>query len=54
MPHPGTEDIAEGYYSLSLVKGVTLSLDDQVIVNPAYNRDRGPVNVVSLRLHLER
>ncbi len=54
LPHPGTEDIAEGYYSLSLVKGVTLSLDDQVIVNPAYNRDRGPVNVVSLRLHLER
>jgi high affinity Mn2+ porin len=54
LPHPGAEGIAEGYYSLSLLKGVTLSLDDQVIVNPAYNRDRGPVNVVSLRLHLER
>ena len=54
LPHPGTEDIVEGYYSLSLAKGLTLSLDDQVIVNPAYNRDRGPVNVVSLRLHLER
>jgi high affinity Mn2+ porin len=53
LPHPGTEDIVEGYYSLSLLKGLTLSFDDQVIVNPAYNRDRGPVNVVSLRLHLE-
>jgi high affinity Mn2+ porin len=53
LPHPGAEDIVEGYYSLSLLKGMTLSLDDQVIVNPAYNRDRGPVNVVSLRLHLE-
>jgi high affinity Mn2+ porin len=53
LPHPGAEGIAEGYYSYSLLKGVTLSLDDQVIVNPAYNRDRGPVNVVSLRLHLE-
>jgi high affinity Mn2+ porin len=54
LPHPGAEGIAEGYYSLSLLKGVTLSLDNQLIVNPAYNRDRGPVNVVSLRLHLER
>jgi high affinity Mn2+ porin len=54
LPHPGAEGIVEGYYSLSLGKGVSLSLDDQVIVNPAYNRDRGPVNVVSLRLHLER
>jgi high affinity Mn2+ porin len=53
LPHPGTEDIVEGYYSLSLLKGLTFSLDNQVIVNPAYNRDRGPVNVVSLRLHLE-
>lgn len=54
LPRPGSEAIIETYYSLSLAKDMTLSLDDQVIRNPAYNRDRGPVNVVSLRLHVQR
>ena len=54
LPHPGTEDILEAYYSLALAKDMTLSLDDQLVENPAYNRDRGPVNVISLRLHLQR
>ena len=54
LPHPGSEAIVEAYYSLSLAKDMTLSLDDQFVEHPAYNRDRGPVNVVSLRLHLQR
>jgi high affinity Mn2+ porin len=54
LPHPGSEDIVEAYYSLALAKDMTLSLDDQLVEHPAYNRDRGPVNVVSLRLHLQR
>jgi high affinity Mn2+ porin len=54
LPHPGAERILETYYSLGLAKGMNLSLDNQLIQNPAYNRDRGPVDVVSLRLHLER
>jgi high affinity Mn2+ porin len=54
LPHPGAEDILEAYYSLGLMKDVTLSLDDQFLEHPAYNRDRGPVNVISLRLHLQR
>ncbi len=54
LPHPGPEDIVEAYYSLSLARDMTLSLDDQLVEHPAYNRDRGPVNVVSLRLHLQR
>jgi high affinity Mn2+ porin len=53
LPHPGAEDIVEVYYSLSLRKDVTVTLDDQLIERPAYNRDRGPVNVVGLRLHLQ-
>ncbi|HXA38779.1 MAG TPA: carbohydrate porin [Phenylobacterium sp.] len=54
LPHPGAERILETYYSLGFAKGMTFSLDNQLIQNPAYNRDRGPVDVVSLRLHLER
>ena len=54
LTHAGSEDIVEGYYSVSVVKGMTLTLDDQFVGHPAYNRDRGPVNVISLRLHLER
>jgi high affinity Mn2+ porin len=54
LPHPGAEQILEAYYSVGVTKGVTISLDNQLLHNPAYNRDRGPVNVISLRLHLER
>ena len=53
LPHPGPEAIVEAYYSLGVVKGVHLSLDSQTIVNPAYNRDRGPAEVVGLRLHAQ-
>ena len=54
LPRAGDEHIVEAYYAVGLTKGVTLSFDDQLIGNPAYNRDRGPVNLLSLRLHLER
>jgi high affinity Mn2+ porin len=53
LPHPGTEDIVEAFYSVQLSKNLHLSFDDQFIAHPAYNRDRGPVNVVGLRLHFE-
>ena len=54
LPHPGVEAIFEAYYSLKVAKALTLSLDNQVLNNPAYNRDRGPVDVLTLRLHFER
>jgi len=53
LPHPGAEQIIEAYYSLGLAKDLHLTLDDQLVVHPAYNRDRGPINVVGLRLHLQ-
>ncbi|WP_346296896.1 carbohydrate porin [Rhodopseudomonas sp. P1] len=49
----GTERILESYYAWSLGQGRTLTADYQLIVNPAYNADRGPVSVVSGRLHAE-
>ncbi len=55
LPHPGNEKILEAWYSLALpLAGAALTLDDQLVDHPAYNRDRGPVNVVGLRLHIER
>jgi len=43
----------ESYYSARLFKGFFASVDLQRVANPAYNRDRGPVWIGSLRLHVE-
>jgi len=51
LPHPGPECLAEWFYSYALSKSWWLTVDVQHIVNPAYNRDRGPVTVGALRLH---
>lgn len=47
------ETIVESFYSVNVLKGVWLSADAQYIRNPAYNADRGPVKVGTLRLHAE-
>jgi high affinity Mn2+ porin len=47
------ERIFETYYAYSVTKGVTLTADYQLITNPAYNADRGPVSIFSGRLHAE-
>ena len=52
LPHPGPEQIIETYYSLP-VSHFRLTLDYQFIVNPGYNRDRGPASVVAARLHYQ-
>jgi high affinity Mn2+ porin len=49
----GTEQVWESYYSARLFRGFFTTIDVQFIANPAYNRDRGPVEVLSLRLHAE-
>jgi high affinity Mn2+ porin len=47
------EAIFEGYYSYNLYKQTWLTADYQRIQNPAYNADRGPINVYALRFHAE-
>jgi high affinity Mn2+ porin len=47
------ERVLETYYALALDKGMTLTADYQLVTNPAYNADRGPVSVFSGRLHGE-
>jgi high affinity Mn2+ porin len=53
LPHPGTERIAETYYDLAAIKGVDVAFDYQWVTNPGYNRDRGPVSVFAIRLHIQ-
>ncbi|MBX9650459.1 MAG: carbohydrate porin [Xanthobacteraceae bacterium] len=52
LPHPGNEEILETYYSFPVFAS-KVTLDYQLIVNPAYNRDRGPVSVLGLRVHTQ-
>ncbi|HCC57747.1 MAG TPA: hypothetical protein DEQ47_10885, partial [Solibacterales bacterium] len=49
----GRETIWESYYNARLLPGFFAGLDLQHVTNPAFNRDRGPLWIVSLRLHLE-
>ncbi len=56
--HYGSERLLETYYNYQLSKHraattIFVTGDYQHISNPGYNHDRGPANVVSLRLHLE-
>ncbi len=49
----GHEQIIEAYYSFNILKKIFLSPDYQFVTNPGYNKDRGPVHIVALRLHAE-
>jgi high affinity Mn2+ porin len=53
LPHYGLETVLETYYKLALFAGVSLTADYQLIANPAYNTDRGPVSVFGARIHAE-
>jgi len=52
LPHPGVESIVESYYRFPFGPW-QLTADYQFIVNPAFNRDRGPVSVVSARVRTQ-
>jgi high affinity Mn2+ porin len=45
--------IFETYDSVNVFKNAWVTFDFQRIRNPAYNADRGPVTVESLRMHIE-
>jgi high affinity Mn2+ porin len=52
LPHPGLEHIIETYYQFPIFAWKVM-FDYQFVVNPAYNRNRGPVSIFALRLHSE-
>ncbi len=45
------EELMETYYDFQVWKTMHVTADYQFVSNPAFNRDRGPVSVFSLRLH---
>ena len=51
--HYGRENILESYYTVHVWRGIYLAPGVQHIINPGYNRDRGPVIVPSFRAHVE-
>ena len=53
LPHPGAEQILETYYSLAVLSQGFVAVDYQRVINPAYNRDRGPVSVFAVRVHAQ-
>ena len=53
LPHAGLEHVLETYYKYAVSSLLWVTLDYQFVVNPGYNRDRGPVSVAAIRLHAE-
>jgi hypothetical protein len=49
----GRENIVETYYTLHIWRGAFFGFDLQSLWNPGYDRDRGPVIVPGLRIHLD-
>jgi high affinity Mn2+ porin len=47
------EQTLETYYKFQVWKNIAATADYQYVMNPAYNKDRGPVSIVSMRLHWE-
>jgi high affinity Mn2+ porin len=53
LPNAGPEQILEAYYRIAAFSFAHFAFDYQFINNPAYNRDRGPVSVFGLQLHVQ-
>jgi high affinity Mn2+ porin len=49
----GPEQILETFYKVRLLKWIWATADYQFVMNPGYNKDRGPVNIFGIRLHAE-
>jgi len=49
----GPEEILDFFYSCQVIKGIFVTFDFQEVNHPAYNRDRGPVSIYTLRVHTE-
>jgi high affinity Mn2+ porin len=49
----GIEKDLEVYYDFQVWKTIHTTIDYQLVTNPAFNRDRGPISVFAARLHWE-
>ena len=53
LPHYGLENVVEAYYSFEVHKGLNVTFDYQLAANPAFNEDRGPINILAARLDVK-
>ncbi len=51
LPNAGAEEIAEAYYDVALFRAFAVTLDAQYVEHPGYNRDRGPAQILAVRVH---
>jgi high affinity Mn2+ porin len=48
----GLENVIEFFYNFELHKGLNVTFDYQLAVNPAFNEARGPINIFGARIDL--
>jgi high affinity Mn2+ porin len=53
LPNYGLETIFEINYNAKITDWLSITTDYQLVINPAYNQDRGPVHAFALRMHTE-
>jgi high affinity Mn2+ porin len=49
----GWETVVETYYDCDVWMNLHVAIDYQLVIDPAFNRDRGPVSVLAARIHWE-
>jgi high affinity Mn2+ porin len=47
------ENVSETYYNAHIVSGLYMAVQLSYVVNPGYNKDRGPVVVPGVRAHMD-
>ncbi len=53
LPSSGPEQVVETYYRHALASYAQVTADYQFVNNPGYDRVRGPVSILGVRLHLQ-
>ena len=53
LPSAGREQVVETYYSHALASYAHVTADYQFVNNPGYDRERGPVSILGIRMHLQ-
>jgi high affinity Mn2+ porin len=53
LAHYGLEKISEIYYLFGVTDSIRIAADFQYVINPAYNRDRGPISIFGARIHCD-
>jgi hypothetical protein len=51
--HQAPEGVLDAFYSANLLTAIWLTADYQILFNPGFNADRGPVHILGARGHAE-